>query len=68
MTFENTCKNCPHAEIIGSILFRSCSIASKGHGDIFIQCIMRPELGYFEPSIRKSECPVWRESEMVQTV
>ena len=59
MTFENTCRDCPHAQHLGNILFRSCSIAKKGHGTPYIECMMRPELGLFEPSIRKSECPVW---------
>ena len=51
MTFENTCRNCPYAQYVGNILFRSCSI-SQEKGDIYIECSMRPELGFFEPSIR----------------
>jgi hypothetical protein len=62
MTFENTCRNCPHAQFVGNILFRSCSVAKKGHGNTYIECGMRPELGFFEPSIRKNECPVWNKS------
>ena len=34
-------------------------IARAGQGNPYIECLMRPELGLFEPSIRKSECPVW---------
>lgn len=64
MTFENTCRNCPHAQYVGNILFRSCSVA-KEKGDIYIECSMRPELGFFEPSIRKKECPIWNKIQLV---
>jgi hypothetical protein len=26
---------------------------------MFIECNKRPDLGFFEPSIRATECPVW---------
>jgi hypothetical protein len=65
MTFENTCRDCPYAEIVGSVLFRACSIVKKGHGNTLIECTMRPELGFFEPSIPKTECPVWKNPEQI---
>jgi len=59
MTIENTCRNCPYERQMGNILFRSCSVTAKEQGHAFIECFMIPELGFFEPSIRKKECPVW---------
>ena len=68
MTFENdhTCVKCPHAVYGGSVLFRSCSLANRDsvEGSMFIECNKRPELGFFEPSIRTQECPVIRKIEM----
>lgn len=62
MTFENdhTCVKCPNAVYGGSVLFRSCSLANRNsvEGSMFIECNKRPELGFFEPSIRTEECPV----------
>ncbi len=64
MTFENDipCVKCPHAVYGGSVLFRSCSLANRNsvEGCMFIECNKRPELGFFEPSIRATECPVWK--------
>ncbi len=56
MIFENTCRNCPDAQFLGNVLFRSCSVVKKGQENTYIECTMRPELGFFEPSLKKSEC------------
>lgn len=61
MTYENTCRDCPHAMFAGNVLIRACSMAEKGQGTTYIECIMRPELGFFEPNINKDNCPVWCE-------
>lgn len=64
MTFETdqTCIKCPYAVYSGSVLFRSCSLSNRNsvEGSMFIECKRRPELGFFEPSIRATECPVWK--------
>ena len=64
MTFENDipCVKCPHAVYGGSVLFRSCSLASRNsvEGSMFIECNIRPELGFFEPSIRTDNCPAMK--------
>lgn len=69
MTFENdhTCATCPHAIYGGNVLFRSCSLANRnsGEGSMFIECKLRPELGFFEPSIRTEECPVLKKIEIL---
>jgi len=61
MTFETdqTCVKCPYAVYGGSVLFRSCSLSNRNsvEGGMFIECTKRPDLGFFEPSIRASEWP-----------
>ncbi len=68
MTFENdhTCVKCTHSVYGGSVLFRSCSLVNRNsvEGSMFIECNKRPELGFFEPSIRTQECPAMLEIEM----
>ena len=68
MTFENdhTCVKCPNAVYGGSVLFRSCSLANRNsvEGSMFIECNKRPELGFFEPSIRTDDCPALKEIEL----
>ncbi|MFA9436311.1 MAG: hypothetical protein ACEROO_04155 [Candidatus Bathyarchaeota archaeon] len=39
---------------------RSLSNRNSVMGSMFIECKRRPELGFFEPSIRATECPVWK--------
>ena len=64
MTFETdqTCIKCPYSVYSGSVLFRSCILSNRNsvEGSMFIECKRRPELGFFEPSIRATECPVWK--------
>lgn len=68
MTFEtdHTCVNCTNAVYGGSVLFRSCSLAkmNSGKGSMFIECKKRPELGFFETSIRTDDCPIVKKIEL----
>ena len=66
---NKTCWNCPAAKFRGNVDFRACGQSLKEikdkqkDGQIMIECERRPDLGYFEPSIKFEDCPEWELNE-----
>ncbi len=61
-----TCWNCPAANLKGNVDFRACGQSKQAiwknidkAGTVMIECIRRPELGHFEPTIKFEHCPEW---------
>lgn len=62
---QNTCWNCPAADLVGNIDFTACGqslgkIKENQTGEMVCECRRRPELGHFEPSITFEQCPEWQ--------
>ena len=53
-----TCRGCPQALDHGNIIISSCSPSYK-EGDPIISCLALPDMGLFEPTINRADCPVW---------
>jgi UDP-sulfoquinovose synthase len=65
---KKTCWNCPAADFIGNVDFRSCGqtkeelrkvVEENPDYKVMIECRRRPELGLFEPTITFEQCPEW---------
>jgi len=60
---EKTCLDCPFALLKAIINLRSCCQSTEelrekiGEGKILIECIKRPDIGFFEPTLDMKECP-----------